>query len=156
MISWSKVYSTQKVTYQVQFFWRKMLEWKLSGKLLFVLSLWVYFSLSYTMPCVFGTVVSVLSSRSRSQWGLMQSKYYCFCYIFWTKDYFVTKLSWLVDYHKHTHNVSSENIILLSSRWGSQRTTKHFSCLSGRDLLNHSTFWTKRGMVIHHRKPRKG
>ena len=46
----------------------------------------------------------LLSTRSRSQWGLMRraykfihSTYYCLYYIFWTNDSFATKLSVVVD-----------------------------------------------------------
>ena len=40
----------------------------------------------------------LLSSRSKSQWGLIQLVYGCFRYIFWTNDFFASDLSVVVDH----------------------------------------------------------
>ena len=44
--------------------------------------------------------IRLLFSRSRSQQGLIWSKYDGFYYIFWTADPFATKLGYIVHYHK--------------------------------------------------------
>ena len=42
----------------------------------------------------------LLSSRSKSQLGLIESKYDCFCCIFWTSYPFASKLCLVVHHHK--------------------------------------------------------
>ena len=44
--------------------------------------------------------ISLLFSRSRSQQGVIWSKYDGFYYTFWTADRFATKLGLIVHYHK--------------------------------------------------------
>ena len=47
----------------------------------------------------------LLSSRSKSQLGLIESKYDCFYCIFWTSDPFLTKFCIVVHHHKLEHLV---------------------------------------------------
>ena len=51
--------------------------------------------------------IGLLTSRSRSQWGFILSKYDCFCCIFWTADPFAIKLSFMV--HRYKWDVLWEN-----------------------------------------------
>ena len=61
-----------------------------------------------------------LSSRSRSQQVLIWSKYYSFCYIFWTVDSLATKLGLMIHHHKPECPVKK----LLHSGSRSQRRVK--------------------------------
>ena len=60
----------------------------------------------------------LLYSKSRSQWGLIWSKYDCFYYFLWSADSFATKLCLMVHHHKpdcqsHSHSEDSYNQIWL-------------------------------------------
>ena len=79
----------------------------------------------------------LLSSRSRSQRGLIWSKYEPFYYIFWTVDSLATKLCPMIHYHKPECPV--KKIGLLHSRSRSQWRSK-CQCLSKWYLLNRQTF----------------
>ena len=64
----------------------------------------------------------LLSSRSRSQQGLMWSKYDSFYYIFYSVDFLATKLGLMIHHHKPECLV--KNIGLLHSRSRSQWMVK--------------------------------
>ena len=58
----------------------------------------------------------LLSSRSRSQWGVMWSKYDSLYYIFWTVDSLATTLGLMIHHHKQECPVKKNQLLLLGSR----------------------------------------
>ena len=66
----------------------------------------------------------LLSSRSRSQWGLIWSKYASFYYIFWTADSLATALGTMIHHHKPECLAREKKGGLLNSRSRSQRRIK--------------------------------
>ena len=59
---------------------------------------------------------SLLSSRSRSRWGLMWLKYDSFYYIFWTIDSLATKLGLMIHYCKPEWPVKKNGLVHSGSR----------------------------------------
>ena len=79
----------------------------------------------------------VLTSRSRSQWGLVQSKYDSFYCIFWTADIFATKLRWYIIIN---WNILWENWIAVFKVKVTAKTQNVNECFSSQYFLNHLTF----------------
>ena len=86
---------------------------------------------------------SLLSSRSRSRWGLMWLKYDSFYYIFWTIDSLATKLGLMIHHHKPQCLVKKNR--LLQSRSRSRQRVKL--------LMIVQTITSKPRIVMHHHEP---
>ena len=86
---------------------------------------------------------SLLSSRSRSRWGLMWLKYDSFYYIFWTIDSLATKLGLMIHHHKPQCLVKKNR--LLQSRSRSRQRVKM--------LMFVQTITSKPRIVMHHHEP---
>ena len=79
----------------------------------------------------------LLSSRSRSQRGLIWSKYDSGYYIFGTADSLATKLGLIIGYHRQERLV--ENLDYWIQGQGHSKGSKYW-CLSKWYHLNHQTF----------------
>ena len=94
-----------------------------------------------------GSVCSV----SRSQWGLLDSKFENFYCIFWTADPVATKLGLIIPHHKPECPV--EKMGLLRSRSRSQRRFKMSVNVCPDDIFwTTEHFVTKLGVVMQHHK----
>ena len=114
--------------------------WYLLNRQIFCCQIW-YCNASFWVG-VSDILIGLLFSRSRSQQGLIWSKYDSLHYIFWTADPFATKLCLMVHYHKP--RVSYGEIVLLSSRSRAQQNFKmsrNVNCLSRWYLLKGWTFY---------------
>ena len=91
------------------------------------------------------------SSRSRSQRGLMWSKYDSFYHIFLSVDSLATKLGLMI--HHHKPECSVENFWFLHSRSRSERRFKMPMYVCPDDIFwTAEHFVTKLGMVMQHHK----
>ena len=81
--------------------------------------------------------VGLLYSKSRSQQGLIWSKYYSFYYIIWTVDSLATKLVWW--YMIRSQSVLWKKLVYCIQGQGYSEGSKCW-CLS-RYLLNQQTFF---------------
>ena len=79
----------------------------------------------------------LLSSRPRSQRGLILSNYYSDYYIFWTADSLATRSGLMIDYHRPERLV--EKLDYCSKGQGHSEGSK-FRCLSRWYFLNRRTF----------------
>ena len=89
----------------------------------------------------------LLSSWSRSQRGLILSKYYSDYCIFWTADSLATKLCPMIGYHRPERLVEKVDYCLQGQ---SHSEGSKCRCLSRWYFLNRQTFCTKLGIVMHH------
>ena len=92
----------------------------------------------------------LLSSRSRSQWGLIWSKYDSFYYIFWTVDSLATKLGLMIRHHDISKSVLWKKIGLLISGSRSQWRVKRLMFCPDDIFYSTKRFVSKLGIVMHH------
>ena len=96
--------------------------------------------------------IGLLFSRSRSQQGLIWSKYVSFNYSLWTADPFATKLGLIVHYYKSECLMNKLDCFVQVQDHGKiSKCEWMFVQMIFSELLN--LFATKLGMVMYHYEP---
>ena len=90
----------------------------------------------------------LLSSRSRSQRGLILSKYYSDYYIFWTADLLATRRGLMIGYHRPERLVKTKMNYCIQGQGHSEGSKCR--CLSRWYFLNRQTFCSQTRIVMHH------
>ena len=91
--------------------------------------------------------VCLLSFRSRSQQGLIWSKYDSFYYIFWSVDSLATKLGLIIHHHKPERPVEKKKDYWVQGQGHSEGSK--FKCLSSWYVVNTKHFLFKLNIVMH-------
>ena len=89
-----------KVTVKVQNVSEYLSGWYLLNGRTFWYQTWYGDAASWARGSCGFIFLSLLPSRSRSQWRPILSRYDSFCYIFWTVDSLATKLGLMIHHHR--------------------------------------------------------